>query len=152
MFDRIDRENISRKFNYQYSKHICNMILNRIWIWMFLVSMLVGLSKLIFWQDTEIFKDMFEALMGAGKTGFEVSLFLTGAICLWMGIMKIGENGGAVNKLAKLVSPLFTKIFPDIPKDHPAVGAIMMNFSANMLGLDNSATPLGLRQCRSYSH
>ena len=112
---------------------------------MFLVSMLVGLSKLIFWQDTEIFKDMFEALMGAGKTGFEVSLFLTGAICLWMGIMKIGENGGAVNKLAKLVSPLFTKIFPDIPKDHPAVGAIMMNFSANMLGLDNSATPLGLK-------
>lgn len=145
MFDRIDRENISGKFNYQYSKHICNMILNRIWIWMFLVSMLVGLSKLIFWQDTEIFKDMFEALMGAGKTGFQVSLFLTGAICLWMGIMKIGENGGAVNKLAKLVSPLFTKIFPDIPKDHPAVGAIMMNFSANMLGLDNSATPLGLK-------
>lgn len=121
------------------------MILNRIWIGMFLVSMAVGLSKLIFWKDTEIFKEMFEALMGAGKTGFEVSLFLTGAICLWMGIMKIGENGGAVNKLAKLVSPLFTKIFPDVPKDHPAVGAIMMNFSANMLGLDNSATPLGLK-------
>ena len=112
---------------------------------MFFIAVLTALSKLVFWQDTDIFKSMFDALMSAGSVGFEIALFLTGAICLWMGIMKIGENGGAISKLAKLVSPLFVKIFPEVPKNHPAVGAMMMNFSANMLGLDNSATPLGLK-------
>lgn len=121
------------------------MILNRIWIGMFLIAAIVALSKLIFWQDTMVFREMFDALMQAGKTGFEISLYLTGVICLWMGIMKIGENGGAVKALTRLVSPLFVRLFPEIPKDHPAVGSMMMNFSANMLGLDNAATPLGLK-------
>ncbi len=121
------------------------MILNKIWISMFVIAMIVALSKLIFWQDVDIFKQIVDALLNSSKTGFEISLSLTGIICLWMGIMKIGENGGAVKKLTKLVSPLFSRLFPEVPKDHPAVGSMMMNFSANMLGLDNSATPLGLK-------
>lgn len=121
------------------------MVLNRIWIGMFFIALITALSKLIFWNDTAVFKQMFDALMGAGKTGFEIALYLTGVLCLWMGIMKIGEKGGAIKKLAWLVTPLFTKIFPEVPKNHPAVGSIMMNFSANMLGLDNAATPLGLK-------
>lgn len=121
------------------------MILNKIWVSMFFIAMIVALSKLIFWQDVEIFKQLVDALLGSATTGFEISLSLTGVICLWMGIMKIGENGGAVNKMTKLVSPLFSRLFPEVPKDHPAVGSMMMNFSANMLGLDNSATPLGLK-------
>ena len=121
------------------------MILNRIWIGMFLIATIVGLSKLIFWQDLDIFKNLVDALMGAATTGFEISLSLTGIICLWMGIMKIGENGGAIRILTKIVSPLFSRLFPEVPKNHPAVGSMMMNFSANMLGLDNSATPLGLK-------
>jgi len=112
---------------------------------MFVIAMVVALSKLIFWQDVDIFKQLVDALLGSATTGFEISLSLTGVICLWMGIMKIGENGGAVNKLTKVVSPLFSRLFPEVPKDHPAVGSMMMNFSANMLGLDNSATPLGLK-------
>ena len=112
---------------------------------MFLIATIVGLSKLIFWQDLDIFKNLVDALMGAATTGFEISLSLTGIICLWMGIMKIGENGGAIRILTKLVSPLFSRLFPEVPKNHPAVGSMMMNFSANMLGLDNSATPLGLK-------
>lgn len=90
-------------------------------------------------------KNMIDSLSSAAKTGFELSLYLTGAMCLWLGIMKIGENGGAMNALTKAVSPLFSKLFPDVPKNHPAIGSIMMNFSANMLGLDNAATPLGLK-------
>lgn len=112
---------------------------------MFLIATIVGLSKLIFWQDLDIFKNLVDALMGAATTGFEISLSLTGIICLWMGIMKVGENGGAIRILTKLVSPLFSRLFPEVPKNHPAVGSMMMNFSANMLGLDNSATPLGLK-------
>lgn len=121
------------------------MILNRIWIGMFLIAFIVAVSKLLFWQDLNIFKDLVDALMGSATTGFEISLSLTGIICLWMGIMKIGENGGAVRLLTKVVSPLFSRLFPEVPKEHPAVGSMMMNFSANMLGLDNSATPLGLK-------
>lgn len=121
------------------------MVLNRIWISMFLIAMLVGLSKLLFWQDTLIFKNMVDALFDSVKSGFELALYLTGALCFWLGIMKIGENGGAVAQLTRLVSPLFSRLFPEIPKNHPAIGAMMMNFSANMLGLDNSATPLGLK-------
>lgn len=111
---------------------------------MFVVAFVVAMSKLLFWGDTFIFKQMFDALTDSAKTGFEIALYLTGVLCLWMGIMKIGENGGAIRGLTKLVSPLFSRLFPEVPKDHPAVGSMIMNFSANMLGLDNAATPLGL--------
>lgn len=112
---------------------------------MLLIAITVGASKLIFWQDYHVLKEMIDSLSNAAKTGFELSLYMTGAICLWMGIMKIGENGGAIKSLTRVVSPLFSKLFPEVPKDHPALGAMMMNFSANMLGLDNAATPLGLK-------
>ncbi len=112
---------------------------------MFLVAMGMGLGKLVFWQDTEIFKTMVDSLFDAAKTGFELALYLTGALCFWMGFMSVGEKGGAVQMLSKAVAPLFSKLFPEVPKDHPAVGSMMMNFSANMLGLDNAATPLGLK-------
>ncbi len=121
------------------------MILNRIWLGMFLIAFIVASSKLFFLGDVEIFESLVNAMMGAAKTGFEIALYLTGIICLWMGIMNIGEKGGAVFLLTKAVSPLFTKLFPEVPKNHPAIGSMMMNFSANMLGLDNSATPLGLK-------
>lgn len=121
------------------------MLLNRIWIGMFFIAMFTALMKLIFWQDTAIFQTMINSLFDAAKNGFEISLYLTGALCLWMGFMKIGEEGGAIGKLSKVVSPLFSKIFPEVPKDHPAVGSMMMNISANMLGLDNAATPMGLK-------
>lgn len=121
------------------------MLLNRIWIGMFLVAFVVATSKLIFWHDYTIFKDLVDALFAAAETGFTIAIGLTGMICLWLGIMKVGEEGGAVRVLTKLVAPLFTRLFPEVPKDHPAVGAMMMNFSANMLGLDNAATPIGLK-------
>lgn len=121
------------------------MILNRIWIGMFIVSMVVALSKLIFWQDMDIFQNIVDALFNAANTGFTMSLGLTGILCFWLGIMKVGENGGAIAILTKFISPLFREIFPEVPKDHPANGAMMMNISANMLGLDNSATPMGLK-------
>lgn len=121
------------------------MLLNRIFIGMFLIPFVVALCKLAFWGDVNIFENMVNSLFEAAKTGFELSLFLTGALCLWMGIIKVGEEGGAVKLLSKAVSPLFSKLFPEVPKDHPAVGSIMMNFSANMLGLDNAATPIGLK-------
>ncbi|MFT5861335.1 MAG: spore maturation protein SpmA [Flavobacteriaceae bacterium] len=121
------------------------MLLNRIWIGMFLVAFVVAASKLIFWHDTMIFKQLVDSLFAAAETGFAISIGLTGMICLWMGIMKVGEEGGAVRILTKLVAPLFSRLFPEVPKDHPAVGAMMMNFSANMLGLDNAATPIGLK-------
>ena len=121
------------------------MVLNRIWIGMFIISMIVAIIKLIFWQDLDIFKNLVESLFSSAETGFTISLSLTGILCFWMGIMKIGENGGSIKYLTKIVSPLFSRLFPEVPKDHPANGAMMMNFSANMLGLDNSATPLGLK-------
>ena len=121
------------------------MLLNIIWIGMFVVSFVVAASKLIFWQDTMIFKELVDSLFAAAETGFTISIGLTGMICLWMGIMKVGEEGGAVRVLTRLVSPLFSRLFPEVPKEHPAVGAMMMNFSANMLGLDNAATPIGLK-------
>lgn len=121
------------------------MVLNRIWIGMFLIAIVMGFSKLIFWQDTAILQKMMDGLFEASKNGFELSIFMTGALCLWMGFMKIGEEGGAIKIMSKVVAPLFTQLFPEIPKDHPAVGSIMMNFSANMLGLDNAATPFGLK-------
>lgn len=121
------------------------MILNRIWIGMFVISIIAAASKLIFWHDVNIMKEMIDSLSSSAKTGFELSLYLTGAMCLWLGIMKIGENGGALRGLTRVVSPLFSRLFPDVPKDHPSIGSMMMNFSANMLGLDNAATPLGLK-------
>ena len=112
---------------------------------MFLIGGIVGFCKLIFWQDAGILAEIVDGMFETAKLGFEISLYMTALICLWLGIMKIGENGGAIRALTKLVSPLFSKIFPEVPKDHPANGAMMMNISANMLGLDNAATPLGLK-------
>ena len=121
------------------------MALNYIWVGFFLIAFIVGLIKLIFLGDVEIFSTMMKALFERSKLGFELSLGLTGILALWMGIMKIGEKGGMIRILARLVSPLFTRLFPEVPKNHPAIGSMMMNFSANMLGLDNAATPLGLK-------
>jgi len=121
------------------------MALNYIWVGFFLIAFIVGLFKLIFLGDVEIFSVMMKALFDRAKLGFELSIGLTGILALWMGIMKIGEKGGMIKILARMVSPLFTRLFPEIPKDHPAIGSMMMNFSANMLGLDNAATPLGLK-------
>ncbi len=121
------------------------MLLNRLFIFMFLVPIGVGIVKCFFYGDWNIFQVMVEGLFASSRTGFELALYLTGAMCLWMGIMKVGEEGGAVQLLSKLVAPLFSKLFPEVPKDHPAIGSMMMNFSANMLGLDNAATPLGLK-------
>lgn len=121
------------------------MVLNRIWIGMFVIAITMGFSKLIFWQDTFILQKMMDALFDSAKTGFEIAIFMTGILCLWMGFMKIGEDGGAVRVMSKLVSPLFSRLFPEVPKGHPAIGSIMLNFSANMLGLDNAATPAGLK-------
>ena len=121
------------------------MVLNRIFITLFLTSFIVGLGKLIFWHDYLIFQNMVDKLFDAAMNGFEISIYLTGALCLWLGILKIGEQGGAIKVLTRIVSPLFSKIFPDVPKNHPAIGSMMMNISANMLGLDNAATPMGLK-------
>lgn len=121
------------------------MVLNRVWIGMFLIALVMGFSKLIFWQDTFILQKMLDAFFEAAKGAFELALYMTGIITLWMGLMKIGEDSGAVNIMSRMVYPLFSKLFPEIPKNHPAMGSIMLNFSANMLGLDNAATPAGLR-------
>ena len=121
------------------------MALNYIWIGFFLIAFIVALVRLIFLGDTEVFPSMMESTFSMAKTGFEISLGLTGALTLWMGIMRIGEKGGVVAVIAKAISPLFTKIFPEIPKNHPVFGPMMMNFSMNFLGLDNAATPLGLK-------
>ena len=121
------------------------MILNRIWIGMFLVAIAVTAFKVIFFQDISVMKNMIHDLGASATTGFEISIYLTGAMCLWLGIMRIGENGGALKLLTRAVTPLFSKLFPEVPKEHPALGSMMMNFSANMLGLDNAATPLGLK-------
>lgn len=121
------------------------MILNYIWIAFFILSFVIGLGKLIFMGDTSVFPEMMAATSDSAKSAFELSLGLTGVLSLWMGIMKIGEKGGLVAALAKVLSPVLTKIFPDVPKGHPAMGTMFMNFSANMLGLDNAATPMGLK-------
>jgi spore maturation protein SpmA len=125
------------------------MVLNYIWIAFFLIAFIVALIKLIFFGDTEIFSNIVNGGFGASKTAFEISIGLTGMMTLWLGIMKVGEEAGAIRVLSKIVSPLFRKIFPEIPKDHPASGHIIMNLSANMLGLGNAATPLGLKAMNS---
>ena len=121
------------------------MVLNRIWFGMFFIAIFLGFYKTFVLGDYTVMKDMINSLSSSAKVGFELSLYLTGAMCLWLGIMRIGENGGAIRKLTQAVTPLFSRLFPDIPKNHPSIGSMMMNFSANMLGLDNAATPLGLK-------
>ncbi|MBO4840248.1 MAG: spore maturation protein [Bacteroidaceae bacterium] len=121
------------------------MVLNYIWIGFFLIAFVIALVKLVFLGDFEVFPAMMDSTFESSKTAFEISLGLTGVLSLWLGIMKIGEKGGVVNALAKLLSPVFVKLFPEIPKGHPVTGSIFMNIAANMLGLDNAATPLGLK-------
>lgn len=121
------------------------MVLNYIWIAFFGIAFLAALTQLIFKGDLTVFPAIMDATFTSSKTAFEISLGLTGVLSLWMGIMKIGEKGGLVNMLARWLSPLFTKLFPDLPKNHPVMGNIFMNLAANMLGLDNAATPLGLK-------
>lgn len=120
------------------------MTLNYIWLSFFLVSLVVGLVKLI-GGDTAVFASMTQATFDSAKTGFDISIGLTGVLTLWLGLMKVGEAGGAIGVLARMVGPFFARLFPEIPRGHPALGSIIMNFSANMLGLDNAATPLGLK-------
>ena len=121
------------------------MVLNYIWISFFLIAFVIALVKLIVMGDYEVFPAMMDATFSSSKTAFEISLGLTGVLALWLGIMKIGEQGGLVDRLARLLSPVFSRLFPDIPKGHPVTGSIFMNVAANMLGLDNAATPLGLK-------
>ena len=121
------------------------MVLNYIWVAFFLVAFVIATVKLLFWGDYDVFPAMMDSTFSSSKTAFEISLGLTGVLSLWMGVMKVGEKGGVVNVLARLLSPVFTKLFPDIPKGHPVTGSIFMNIAANMLGLDNAATPLGLK-------
>lgn len=121
------------------------MVLNYIWIAFFLIAFVIALVRLIFMGDTEVFPAIMNSTFDTSKTAFEISLGLTGVLSLWLGIMKIGEKGGVVNVVARVLSPVFTRLFPDIPKGHPVTGSIFMNVAANMLGLDNAATPLGLK-------
>lgn len=121
------------------------MVLNYIWIAFFLIAFVIATVKLVFMGDVSVFPTIMNSTFDSAKTAFEISLGLTGVLSLWMGVMKIGEKGGLVDILAKGLSPLFCKLFPDIPKNHPVIGNIFMNISANMLGLDNAATPLGLK-------
>ncbi len=121
------------------------MVLNYIWIAFFLISLVVGLVRLIFFHDYEIFTDMVNSTFEMAGVSVEICLGLIGVLTLWLGLMKVGEKGGAVGLLARVVRPFFNKLFPEVPKDHPVHGSIIMNFAANMLGLDNAATPLGLK-------
>ena len=121
------------------------MVLNYIWVAFFIVAFVIAAIKLLFLGDYEVFPAMMDSTFSSSKTAFEISLGLTGVLSLWLGVMKVGEKGGVVNVLARLLSPVFTKLFPDIPKGHPVTGSIFMNIAANMLGLDNAATPLGLK-------
>ena len=121
------------------------MVLNYIWIAFFLVAFAVALVRLLFMGDTEVFPAIMNSTFSSAKSAFEISLGLTGVLSLWLGIMRIGEKGGVVNVVARWLAPVFSKIFPDIPKGHPVTGTIFMNFAANMLGLDNAATPMGLK-------
>ena len=121
------------------------MVLNYIWLAFFLTAFAVASVRLIFFGDTTVFPHIINSTFASSKTAFEISLGLTGVLSLWLGIMKIGEMGGVVNWFARILSPLFSKLFPDIPKGHPVTGSIFMNLAANMLGLDNAATPLGLK-------
>ena len=122
-----------------------DMVLNYIWIAFFLLAFVFALAQMIFFGNTEVFSDIIDSTFSSSKNAFEISLGLTGVLALWMGIMKIGERSGVVNVIARVLSPVFYRLFPDIPKGHPVTGSIFMNIAANMLGLDNAATPLGLK-------
>ena len=121
------------------------MVLNYIWIAFFVIAFVVALVRLVFWGDLEVFPAIINSTFDSSKTAFDISLGLTGILSLWLGIMKIGEQGGVINLFSRILGPLFSKLFPDIPKGHPVTGSIFMNLAANMLGLDNAATPLGLK-------
>jgi len=121
------------------------MVLNYIWIAFFLIAFVIALVRLIFLGDTLILPEIMNAAFAMAKTGFELSLGLAGIMTLWLGLMKIGERGGMIRIMSKVVGPFFHKLFPEVPKDHPAHGSLLMNLTANMLGLDNAATPLGLK-------
>lgn len=121
------------------------MALNYIWIGFFLIAFVVALAKVLFLGDTTVFNAIVQSTFDSAETAFKLSIGLTGVLTLWLGIMKVGENGGVINALSRLLSPVFCRLFPDIPKGHPVNGSIFMNLSANMLGLDNVATPLGLK-------
>ncbi len=121
------------------------MILNYLWVGFFLIAFLVALVRLIFFQDTTVFPSLVQSIFDMSKTGFELSIYLTGIMAFWLGIMKIGEDGGVIHFFSRVTRPFFSRLFPEIPDDHPAIGSMIMNFSANMLGLDNAATPLGLK-------
>ena len=121
------------------------MVLNYIWIGFFIIAFVVGLVKVIFMGDTDVFTTMMNSTFASAEAAFKISIGLTGALSLWLGVMRIGEQGGVINMLSRVLSPVFSKLFPSIPKGHPATGSIFMNIAANMLGLDNAATPLGLK-------
>lgn len=121
------------------------MVLNYIWLAFFLIAFCIATVRLIFMGDTEVFPAIMNSTFETSRTAFEISLGLTGVLSLWLGVMKIGEKGGVVNALARVLSPVFCRLFPEIPKGHPVTGNIFMNIAANMLGLDNAATPLGLK-------
>ena len=121
------------------------MVLNYIWIAFFLIAFVIATFRLVFLGDVQVFPEIINSTFSSSKTAFEISLGLTGVLSLWLGIMKIGEKGGVIDLFARVLSPIFTKLFPDIPKGHPVTGSIFMNLAANMLGLDNAATPLGLK-------
>ncbi len=121
------------------------MALNYLWIGFFLVAFATALVRLIFFGDLDIFPQIMQAAFDNAKTGFNISLGLTGALTLWLGIMKVGEKGGMINLLSRAIAPFFSRLFPELPKNHPAYGSMVMNIAANMLGLDNAATPMGLK-------
>lgn len=121
------------------------MALNYIWIGFFLIAFAVAFFRLIFLGDTEVFPNIGLSTFEMARTGFEISIYLTGVMALWLGFMKIGERGGVVTGLSRIVAPFFRKLFPDIPRNHPSIGSMLMNITANMIGLDNAATPLGLK-------
>jgi spore maturation protein SpmA len=132
-------------FKFIFTPERLIMVLNYIWIAFFLIGFLFALGQLIFAGNTHIFNELVSAVFSASKTGFEISLGLTGALTLWMGLLKIGEKGGVVNILGRMMAPLFQRLFPELPKGHPAYGSITLNIAANMLGLDNASTPVGLK-------
>ena len=127
------------------------MVLNYIWVAFFVIAFIVALIKLLFMGNTEIFTELVNSTFTSSKTAFEISLGLTGILSLWLGIMKIGEQSGMINALSRWLSPVFCRLFPEIPKGHPAMGSIFMNLSANMLGLDNAATPMGLKAMKELN-
>lgn len=141
MVSRIER----KKTLFLFLHKVGAMALNYIWIGFFIIAFVVGLFKLIFFGDVEVFSSMMNATFDSAKTGFTVSLGLTGVLTLWLGLMKVGEKGGVIAIFSRMIGPFFQKIFPDLPANHPAYGSMTMNIAANMLGLDNAATPMGLK-------